>query len=317
VGRADSRGRSAIQKACRKTVRVRKSRGVGIVLAGGKHIVFKLVWRTANACLVVCLAGMVYSAGWEYSVRQYLNGFSDAIVPAPATPQQKVEAILNWMRSGPPRAVAVNPDALPQRDPETTLNYRQLLSVCGTATNAFLNLARSSDLSVRRLLLLTPERRTKHVVAEVLLDDKWVIVDPTYRLVMKDKQGRLLTRRDLQDPAVFAEATSVIPNYPAVYNYETFAHVRIAKLPLQGLHMRAVFDKIYPGWDEAADWSLLLERESFFVLCLFIVGSVFFLVMRGTLAWYADRKLKIMRFHLREHFARASAAFFGAPEIKQ
>jgi len=290
---------------------------VGIVLAGGRHIVFKLVWRAANACLVVCLVGMVYSAGWEYSVRQYLNGFSDAIVPVPATPEQKVEAILNWMRSGPPRAVAVNPDALPQRDPETTLNYRQLLSVCGTATNAFLNLARSSDLSVRRLLLLTPERTTKHVVAEVLLDGKWVIVDPTYRLVMKDKQGHLLTRGDLQDPATFAEATSVIANYPAVYNYTTFAHVRIAKLPLQGLHLRVVFDKIYPGWDEAADWSLLLERESFFVLCLFIAGSVFFLVVRGTLAWYADRKLKIRRFHLREHFARAGAAFFGAPEIKQ
>jgi hypothetical protein len=260
---------------------------------------------------------MVYSAGWEYSVRQYLNGFSDAIVPVPATPQQKVDAILNWMRSGPPRAVAANPDALPQRDPETTLNYKQLLSVCGTATNAFLNLARSSDLNVRRLLLLTPERTTKHVVAEVLLDGKWVIVDPTYRLVMKDKQGHLLTRRDLQDSAVFAEATSVIPNYPAVYNYTTFAHVRIAKLPLQGLHMRAVFDKIYPGWDEASDWSLLLERESFFVLCMFTGSSVFFLVMRGTLAWYADRKLKIRRFHLREHFARAGAAFFGAPEIKQ
>src|SRR5258706_156979 len=89
-------------------------------------IVFKLVWRTANVLLVVCLAGTVYSAGWEYSVRQYLNGFSDAIVPVPATPQQKVEAILNWMRSGPPRAVAADPDALPQRDPETTFDDKQL-----------------------------------------------------------------------------------------------------------------------------------------------------------------------------------------------
>ena len=286
-------------------------------MADRKHTVFKLVWRMTNVLLVVCLAGMVYSAGWEYSVRQYLNGFSDAIVPVPATPQQKVEAILNWMRSGPPRAVATDPDTLPQRDPEITLNYKQLLSVCGTATNAFLNLARSSDLNVRRLLLLTPERTAKHVVAEVLLDDKWVIVDPTYRLLMKDRQGHLLTRRDLQNPAVFAEATSVIPDYPAVYNYASFAHVRIAKLPMQGLHLRAVFDKIYPGWDEAVDWSLLLERESFFVLCLFIAGSVFLLVMRETLALYADHRLKIRRFHLREHAARAGAAFFKAPEIKQ
>src|SRR5262249_17673206 len=182
-----------------------------------------------SALLVFCLAGLIYSAGWEYSVRQYLNGFSDAIVPAAATPQQKVEAILHWMNSGPPRAVAVDPDALPQRDPEVTLNYKQLLSVCGTATNAFLNVARSSHLNVRRLLLLTPERQTKHVVAEVLLGNKWVIVDPTYRLMMRDKQGRLLTRKDLQNAELFAEATSAVPNYPGLYDYKNFAHVRLAR----------------------------------------------------------------------------------------
>jgi hypothetical protein len=86
---------------------------------------------------------------------------------------------------------------------------------------------------------------------------------------------------------------------------------------MQGLHLRVALDKIYPGWDEALDWSLLLERESFFVLCLFIAGSTFLLLMREALALYADRKLKIRRFHLREHVVRAGAAFFKAPEIKQ
>jgi len=99
-------------------------------------------------------------------VRWYLDGFSDAIVPNSLPPEQKVEAILNWMRAEPSRAIASDPDALSKRDPETTLTYKQLLNVCGTATNAFLNLARSSDLRVRRLLLLAPDRTTKHVVAE-------------------------------------------------------------------------------------------------------------------------------------------------------
>jgi len=31
----------------------------------------------------------VIRRGWEYSVRQYLNGFSDAIVPVPATARTK------------------------------------------------------------------------------------------------------------------------------------------------------------------------------------------------------------------------------------
>ena len=278
---------------------------------------FKTVWRSTNILLVLCLAGLLYSAGWEYSVRQYLYGFSDAIVPATASSEQKVEAILNWMKSGPPRAVAADPDALQKRDPETTLNYKQLLSICGTATNAFLNLARSSDLSARRLLLLTPERTTKHVVAEVLLGGKWVILDPTYRVVMRDKQGRLLTRRDLQDPQIFAQATSVVPNYPTAYDYKSFAHVRVARLPMQGLGLRRLLDRMYSGWDEAIDWSLLLERESFFVLCSFVAGSLFFLVIREVLAWVADRRLRIPSFRLRTHFAKAGAAFFGAPVIKQ
>src|SRR5258707_15571770 len=146
----------------------------------------------------------------EYSVRRYLDGFSDAIVPNSQTVEQKVQAILNWMRAEPSRTIATNPDALAKRDPEITLTYRQLLNVCGTATNAFLNLARSSDLRVRRLLLLSPEHTTKHVVAEVLIDERWIVVDPTYRVIMQDARGHYLTRSELRDPAVFSEATGAI-----------------------------------------------------------------------------------------------------------
>ena len=250
-------------------------------------------------------------------MRRYLDGFSDAIVPNILPEQQKVEAILNWMRAEPSRATATNVDALANRDPETTLTYRQLLDFCGTATNAFLNLARSSDLRVRRLLLLSPDRRTKHVVAEVLLGERWIIVDPTYRVIMKDAHGHSLTRQDLRDPAVFAEAVSAVPNYPREYNYDQFAHVRLARLPLEGLHLRGLLDSTVPGWDEAVDWSLLLERESFFYLVLSAAATLFFLVFRALLAWYADSGLRIPRFHLREHAIRAGAAFVSAPEIKE
>lgn len=260
---------------------------------------------------------MLYSFERECSVRWYLDGFSDAIVPNHLPSEQKVTAILSWMRVEPSRAVASDPDTLSKRDPEITLTYKQLLNVCGTATNAFLNLARSSDLRVRRLLLLAPDRSTKHVVAEVLIDNRWIVVDPTYRAIMKDPYGRLLTRSDLKDPAVFAEATAAIPNYPKEYNYTSFAHVRLARLPLEGLHLRPLLDRIYPGWDEAVDWSLLLERESFFYLVISTSAVIFFLFLRAALAWYADRLLRVPRFHLREHALRAGAAFFSAPEIKQ
>jgi hypothetical protein len=269
-----------------------------------------------NVLLLVSLLALAHSATWEYSVRRYLSGFSDAIVPAGATPEERVEAILDWMRVGPPRLEGSSPTGLALRDPEKTLNYQQLLSVCGTATNAFLNLARSSDLQVRRLLLLTPDRNTKHVVAEVLLNGRWVVVDPTYRVILRNAAGEMVTLNELKNSQTFAEAIGRVPGYPAEYNYQNYAHVRVARLPMQGLQLRPLLDRVFPGWDEKLDWSLLLERESFFVLSLSAFVTLMLFVLRLVLGWYADRKLKIPRFHLRAHLARAGAAFLTSPEIK-
>jgi hypothetical protein len=286
-------------------------------LPTSRHPIFRTSWWSSNLLLALAFIALLYSCGWEYSVRHYLKGFSDAIVPAGYTQEQKIEAILDWMRTGPPRAVAANLEELSARDPVTTLNYQQLLAVCGTATNAFLNVSRSAGLSVRRLLLLTPDRNTKHVVAEVLVGQRWIIVDPTYRVILRDAQGHYLTRRDLQNPMVFAEAASAIPNYPREYSFDHFAHVRLARLPLEGIHLRRALDLVYPGWDESIDWSLILERESFFYLLTSAAAFSFFLLMRTLLGWYADRRLRIPRFHLREHVVRAGAAFVFTPEIKE
>lgn len=281
-----------------------------------RHRLFRLLWRGTNLILVLSVALTLCAGGWELSVREYLDGFSDAIIPAAATPVEKVDAILQWMKNGPERAPSA-PASISKRDPEDTLNYQELLAVCGTATNAFLNLARSSGLQVRRLLLLSPERNTKHVVAEVLLDERWIIVDPTYRIIMRDPSGRMLSRYDLKDPAVLAQATSIVPGYPQQYNYDSYAHVRVAAIPLQGLRLRKVLDAIYPRWDEVVDWSLLLERQSFLVFFCSFLAMFLLLLSRFSLGWYADHRLKVPRFHLRRNLLRAGAVFFSTPELKK
>lgn len=281
-----------------------------------EHRVFRGVWWSANFLLVVALLGVIYSGGWDYSVRRYLDGFSDAIVPDSEPAERQVEAILDWMRKGPPRLVAEDPSALPARDPQTTLNYRQLLAVCGTATNAFLNLAHSNGLSVRRLLLLAPDHTTKHVVAEVLIDGRWVIADPAYRVLLRDTKGRLLTREDLRDPAIFAQASSMVEHYPRNYTYESFAHVRLARIPGIGIPLRLMLDKTLPNWEEEFDWTLILERESLFILCASSCALLFLLLLRFLLGWYADHQLNIRRFRLRSRFVRAGTTFLRAPEIK-
>jgi transglutaminase superfamily protein len=277
---------------------------------------FRMSWWTVNSLLLVSLLALSHSAAWEYSVRRYLSGFSDAIVPASATPEESVEAILNWMRAGPPRSGEPIPAGLSIRDPENTLNYRQLLSICGTATNAFLNLARSSDVQVRRLLLLTPDRNTKHVVAEALLNGRWVVVDPTYRVILRNAAGEMVTVNELKNPKTFAEVIGKLPGYPVEYNYQNYAHVRVARLPMQGLRLRPLLDRVFPGWEEKLDWSLLLERESFFALTGSACAMLILFLLRLIMGWYADRKLKIPRFRLRAYLARAGAAFLTPPEIK-
>lgn len=282
-----------------------------------EHLIFRVLWRGVNLLLALAVLSSLYAGGREYSVRRYLDGFSDAIVPNSMSEEQKLQAILNWMRVEPSRATSTDPDSLAKRDPEVTLTYSQLLNVCGTATNAFLNLARSSDLRARRLLLLTPDNNTKHVVAEVVIGRRWIIVDPTYRVIMKDAAGHYLTSKDLQDPDVFAVAVSTMPDYPREYTYDHLARVRLARLPYIGIGLREMLGAIVPGWEEAIDWSLLLERESFFYLVLSLAGILLFLLLRTVLAWYADNRLRVPRFHLREHAVRAGVAFFSAPEIKQ
>ena len=286
-------------------------------MAANHHPIFRTIWWLTNFLFCAAAVSLVYFSFREYSVRRYLDGFSDAIVPNNIASEKKVEAILSWMRAGTARATATDPGALAARDPEVTLNYAQLLAVCGTATNGFLNLARSSDLEVRRLLLLDANQNTKHVVAEVLIDGRWIIVDPAYRMVMRDATGRMLTRNDLRKPDLFAQAIREVPVYPAVYSYEHFTHVRLARLPVVGPGLRRALDWALPGWDEKADWSLLMERESFFFLFTSAVAALFFVLLRAVLGWFADQRLHVPRFHLRKHFQRAGAALFSAPEIHQ
>lgn len=280
------------------------------------HYGFRFLWWLSNLLLAAALVSTVWCGIWELSVRRYLSGFSDAVIPEAWSPREKVEAILSWMQNGPPRLETNWQTKVSPHDPEDTLNYRQLLDVCGSATNAFLNLSRSAGVESRRLLLMTSDRSTKHVVAEVNLDGRWVIVDATYRTIMKDSKGNLLTRHDLQNPEIFREATSVLPRYPPEYTYDHFAHVRVTALPFQGARVRVLLDRVFPGWDEYLDWSLLLERRSFMYFFLSVNSLIFLLLVRFALGWIADRKLRIPRFHLRANLGRATAAFFTSPEIK-
>jgi hypothetical protein len=279
-----------------------------------KHPIIRVWWFAVNALLLVSLVAVLYSGGWEFSTRSYLKGFSDAIIPASDDPEPKIEAILQWMAHGPVRRSAADPGGLAARDPEDTLNIQRLLEVCGTATNAFVNLAQSNGLHARRLLLLDQDGFSKHVVVEVLIGDRWVVVDPSYHFIFRLPDGHFPARAELKDPAIFRAATQSIPNYPAIYTYEKTVHVRLARIPWIGRHLRGIFNFIWPPWEEAINWTLLVERESFAMLVASIFLFCFALAARLLLGWYCWSRLGLPRERLRDQILRVGQNLVGSSQ---
>jgi hypothetical protein len=270
---------------------------------------FRIIWYAGNILLIFAILLTAYSAVWEYSTRKYLKGFSDAVVPAAASTEEKSEAILHWMASGPARRLQGPDPSSPDRDPTDTLNYASLLRVCGTATNAFINLADSAGLAARRLLLLDSRDLTKHVVAEVLMDGRWAVVDPTYRMILRGPDGAPLTREQLMDPAILAAATRNVAEYVSLYSFEKTAHVRAGRLRWVGIPMRDAMDRVWPGWEDSTAVSLLLERDSLATLVFALTLLFLLMLLRVALRWYGERRLGLRPIRVRQQIRRALHAF--------
>jgi hypothetical protein len=273
------------------------------------HRIFLAVWYSANLLLIISVAAAIYATMWEYSTRKYLKGFSDAIIPAAAAPEQKIQAILDWMTNGPARLQGGRSGSSPDRDPTDTLNYNSLLRVCGTATNAFINLADSGNLAARRILLLDARNSAKHVDAEVLVNGRWIVVDPVFRAILRGPDGAPLTREELTNPAIFSAAIVNIPKYDPSYSFERTAHVRLARLYLTGTPLRKTLDFLLPGWEDSTTVSLLVERESLAAMVAVIVIVLFLGLLRVSLRWYGERRLGIRSVRVRAQLRRACQAF--------
>lgn len=279
-----------------------------------KHRLLFVLSFAVNSVVLAAVLLTMYGAFWEYSTRRYLKGFSDAIIPASTSPEAKVTAILAWMANGPERRTET-PNEQPQyRDPVDTLNYQELLRVCGTATNAFVNLAASGGIESRRLLLLGPDLNTRHVVAEVRMGDGWTIVDPTFHSILRDNQGRLLTRAQLADPDVLRDATRAIPGYDLNYNYERTAHVRLARIPIIGRFIQAVLNSVLPSWEESINWTVLVERQSYAVLVIGVMLLSMGLFSRRAVEWYAETHVLTVPAGPWEQLKHLGLVFFsGSP----
>jgi Transglutaminase-like superfamily len=274
---------------------------------------FHVLSFLVNALLIAAVLITLFGLAWEYSTRWYLSGFSNAVLPFSASPEKKVLAILDWMERGPARDADFYGDDAEDRDPVDTLNYKELLTVCGTATNAFVNLASAGGIEARRLLLLDATgMNTNHVVAEVRLDGHWAIVDPSFHLILKDSEGRLVTKEDLARPAVFQDVTRNIPGYDPGYNYEHTAFIHFARLPVIGRFLQTHLNSVLPSWQERINWALLVERQSNATLIAGLMLLCVAICLRRLVFWYGQRHC-IAPMSPWEQLTRGGVALFSAP----
>ena len=272
---------------------------------------FPVAWSSINFLLVASLLLVAFSAAWEYSTSRYLRGFSDAIIPESASSEAKIEAILRWFSYGPARQDSDGDWLVSDRDPTQTLNYAKLLRTCGTATNAFLNLADAGGLNARRLLLLDSHGLTRHVVAEVFVDGRWIVVDPAFHRILRGMDGQPLTREELAEPIVWSAATRNIPGYDPSYTYTHTAHVRLSRLDLVGRPLRRILNRLDPEWDDSWALSLLLERESLAALVGSITLVLLLCIARSALRWYGEKYLEIRTTRLTERVRRTVVLGFS------
>jgi hypothetical protein len=280
-----------------------------------KESTVRAVNFAVNMLLISSVLLSLFGLGWEYSTRWYLSGFSNAVLPFSASPESKVAAILTWMQQGPARQAEYYSDDSQNRDPVDTLNYKELLSVCGTATNAFVNLASAGGMQSRRLLLLDAQgMNTNHVVAEVLIDGRWVIVDPTFHTILTDNQGHLLTKEQLARPEIFRDATRNLEHYDPSYNYEHTAFVHIARLPVVGRFLQAKLNSFLPLWQERINWTVLVERQSYDTLIVGLVMLSLAIFLRRLILWYS-KNLSIPAMTPWEQLRQGGVLLFSAPQV--
>jgi hypothetical protein len=280
---------------------------------GRYHYLLAFARSLSRVLVFVGIALLAYGLAWNYSTHRYLEGFADAIIPLVGTPEQKSEALLDWLRNAPERRGGELDHASP-RDPVGVVQDARLLKVCGSASNAFINLGEAVGLKTRRLLLLSADGGSKHVVVEVQWGDRWAVVDPSFRAVFRDRSGRPLTKEELRNPEVFQDAISRIPNYNPDYTFERTVHLRLSRIPVIGTFLRRTLDFLFPRWEEMANWGYLPEHPSLWPIVMSIPLFLLGIVIGVIAGRYSCAQIGPKTFGFRKLLVETSRVFYiGRP----
>lgn len=264
-------------------------------LKGTLHrpFIFRTLALVTDGIVLLSVVALLYGAVWNYATAQYVAGFADSIAAVNGSAHQKCEALLKWVaRTAPVSRVYLY---AAHRSPFKILPENHGPYDCGSYTNMFVKLATASGMRSRRLLLLDAFGETKHVLAEVWLDNRWVVTDPTSGAFFVAPNGQLLTKDDLRNASTFRSAISHIQGYPVDDDFSHATHIRLERVPYFGHQLRRALDRLHPGWDDAADWGYLPDHPPLWPILAAMVLLPFGTAARILFDRYERKMLRLAR----------------------
>jgi hypothetical protein len=184
------------------TPRVRRA-WIVVLLAGSLAALIPQAWRagaersalsTSYSTAVAHGPSVVGDAYEMLSGAVLFRKTAARLVAAPSTDRERLTTLMEWVHDN------VRPQyAAPARlVPDSALGIvRRGHGYCDQSAHVFATLAHFAGYDVHLLFLRAADGASPHAVAEVRVDDRWVLVDPWLGLLVVDHAGRLAGAAEL------------------------------------------------------------------------------------------------------------------------
>jgi hypothetical protein len=250
--------------------------------------------RSERLLLGLALLSALFTL-WQFALFAGDNHFVDGICAAVVRPDQSSEeramSLFRWVsrydaaaatpatapETGPARAARSRPFGLVT--PRAVAEHRDYFREnCGRKAWLLAVLARRAGLEARELRLCDASHAARHVVAEIRIDGRWSVFDPTAGLDFRRDDGQLATVADMKDPGLLAANARRVPAYDTrrwQFTYPERLHFE--KVPLIGGALRPLAARVTgrPAEELAIPWVLeeprLVAAGSSLILALLLL----------------------------------------------
>ena len=161
---------------------------------------------------------------------------AERLVAAKSTDRERLTALMEWVHEN------VRPQyAAPARIvPDNFIDIaRRGYGYCDQSAHVFATLAHFAGYDVHLLFLRAADGVSPHTVAEVRVDDRWVLVDPWLGFLFLDRAGRLAGTADLGTAAALPRGYALIGadidegHFQRGTRFETFPYLSLSGLVLK------------------------------------------------------------------------------------